>query len=544
MKSLLRLRRHLFTPRWCTVSRRSQKRCRHTSQYSISVPCANVAELIMKDFGKLSNKVAIINGKSGETITYGQLEHDVIRYAEYFRQLGIRKEDVVCVCGSNAPEFAHVFLAANGIGAAVTIANGQLTSRELADQLNISRAKFVFATEDTIVKCQEAVEIVDACKGVFPIQNMSSLLPNFNNCAMSNPLRFDATDDDLALVPFSSGTTGLPKGVELTHANLTAQLCQLRHHTVIPLDSGEDRVITMLPMVHIAGLVIGLLNPLAQGATVVILPKFEPLEFLQAVQKYRGTFSLLAPPIVNFLANDPMVDQFDLSSLRDPYSGASTLGKELTEKMVQRLKLDGIRQGYGMSETSPVVMTDPPNNKQYGSIGQPIPATTTKLVDPTSGNDITTPGEEGEIWVKGPQVMRGYIGQPESTRAVITDDDWFKTGDVGYFNQEGSYFVVDRIKDIIKYKGYQIAPAYLEGILMSHPHVKEAAVIGAPVGVNGEVPVAYVITSTPVSEDTLINFVNEQVAPYKRLRGGVVFTQEIPKSPSGKILRRLIRSHN
>lgn len=496
----------------------------------------------MKDFGKFSNKVALIDGISGKSLTYGELEYEVVKYAEYFQRLGIIKGDVVCICGSNAPQFAHIFLAATGIGAAVTIANGQLTSRELADQLNVSKAKFVFATEDTFNKCREAVKTSNHGEGVFEIDKMPSLLSNAIHDDRSHFLHNDVRDDDVALMPFSSGTTGLPKGVELTHNNLTSQLSQIRHHTVIPLDSGDDRVITMLPMVHIAGLVIGLLNPLAQGATVVILPKFVPEEFLLAVQKYRGTFSLLAPPVVNFLANDPMVDKFDLSSLRDPYSGAATLGRELTEKMVQRLKSDGIRQGYGMSETSPVVMTDPPNYKQYGSIGHPIPATTVKLVDPTSGNDISTPGKEGEIWVKGPQVMKGYIGQSESTADVITKDGWFKTGDVGYYNTEGSYFVVDRIKDIIKYKGYQIAPAYLESILMSHPDVKEAAVIGEPVGVNGEVPKALVIPSSPVSEETLVNFVNEQVAPYRRLRGGVVFTDHIPKSPSGKILRRLIRS--
>ncbi|XP_011432313.3 uncharacterized protein [Magallana gigas] len=543
MKSLRRITRCLYEGSVFNTERAaSSRRWRHTSRFSITVPCTNVADLIMKDFGKFSNKVALIDGVSGKSLTYGELEYEVVKYAEYFRQLGINKGDVVCICGSNVPQFAHVFLAATGIGAAVTIANGQLTPRELTDQLNVSRAKFVFATEDTLNKCREAVKTSNHGEGVFEIGKMPSLLSNTIHDDKSHFLHNDVRDDDVALMPFSSGTTGLPKGVELTHSNLTAQLSQIRHHAVIPLDSGDDRVITMLPMVHIAGLVIGLLNPLAQGATVVILPKFVPEQFLRAVQKYRGTFSLLAPPVVNFLANDPMVDKFDLSSLRDPYSGAATLGRELTVKMVQRLKLDGIRQGYGMSETSPVVMTDPPNNKQYGSIGHPIPATTVKLVDPTSGNDISTPGKEGEIWVKGPQVMKGYIGQPESTADVITKDGWFKTGDVGYYNTEGSYFVVDRIKDIIKYKGYQIAPAYLESILMSHPGVREAAVVGEPVGVNGEIPKAFVIPSSPMSEETLVNFVNEQVAPYRRLRGGVVFTDHIPKSPSGKILRRFIRS--
>ncbi|XP_062579412.1 LOW QUALITY PROTEIN: uncharacterized protein LOC134241356 [Saccostrea cucullata] len=543
MKYIRTFRRFLCTTNLRVYHQVIWTRCFHTSPFSITTPCTNVAEFIMKDFGRFSNKTALIDGKTGKNISYSELENDVIRYADFFRRVGMRSGDVVCICGSNTIEFAHVFLAATGIGATVTIANGQLTSRELLDQITISKAKFVFATDDTFRKCQEALQMTNYSKNVFRIDHgkLSTMLSYSTHVDSSAFLNYDVSDDDVALVPFSSGTTGLPKGVELSHGNLTAQLSQIRHPSVLPLTPEDDRVITMLPMVHIAGLVIGLLNPLAQGATVVILPKFAPEDFLKAVEKYKGTFSLLAPPVVNFLATDPMVDKYDLSSLRDPYSGASTLGKELTEKMVQRLKLDGIRQGYGMSETSPVVMTDPPGYKQYGSIGRPIPATTTKLVDPNSGNDITKPGEHGEIWVKGPQVMKGYLGQSQSTQDVITSDGWFKTGDIGYFDKDGNYFVVDRIKDVIKYKGYQIAPAYLENILMSHPSVREAAVIGEPVGVYGEVPRAYVIPSSPVSEETLINYVNKQVAPYRRLRGGVVFTTEIPKSPSGKILRRLIR---
>jgi acyl-CoA synthetase (AMP-forming)/AMP-acid ligase II len=275
------------------------------------------------------------------------------------------------------------------------------------------------------------------------------------------------------------------------------------------------------------------------GATVISMPRFELEPFLGLMQEHRATGAYLVPPIVLALAKHPIVDEYDLSSLRWIISGAAPLGKDLAVATRSRLGCL-VLQGYGLTETSPVSHLVPMEEDKIkaGSVGPPVPNTECRVVDVSSGQDVE-PGQEGEIWIRGPQVMKGYLNNPEATRACLDDDGWFHSGDIGRVDEDGDFYIVDRLKELIKYKGMQVAPAELEALLLTHPKIADVAVVPKPDEAAGEIPKAFVVVSEEVSGEELQAFVAERVAPHKRIRA-VEFVDRIPKSPSGKILRRLL----
>jgi acyl-CoA synthetase (AMP-forming)/AMP-acid ligase II len=341
--------------------------------------------------------------------------------------------------------------------------------------------------------------------------------------------------EDVVALPYSSGTTGLPKGVMLTHRNLVANICQ---YLAVAMREG-DRVMAVLPFFHIYGLLLMMNAPLVRGATVVTMPRFELAEFLRVIQHYRITRAFVVPPIVLALAKDPLVDQFDLSSLEFVNGGAGPLSAELEAACRARLGCR-INQGYGLTETSPVThaAADHLAAQMPGTIGPAIPNTECRIVDAASGEDLPQ-GQPGELLIRGPQVMKGYLNQPEATARTIDPDGWLHTGDVARVDDQGALRIVDRIKELIKYNGYQVAPAELEGVLLTHPAIADAAVIGIPDEQAGEIPKAFVVSSAPLTSEEVTAFVAERVAPYKKIRV-VEFVEEIPESPSGKILRRVL----
>jgi acyl-CoA synthetase (AMP-forming)/AMP-acid ligase II len=294
-----------------------------------------------------------------------------------------------------------------------------------------------------------------------------------------------------------------------------------------------------LPLFHIYGLVVVLNMGLHVAATIVTMPRFDLEQFLGMIQKYRVTLSHIVPPIVLKLAKDPSVEKYDLSSLKMIFSGAAPLGAELSLECMERINC-GIRQGYGMTETSPVTHSSPaePSRMRHGSVGTPAPNTEAKLIDPVTGGELG-PNQEGEVCVRGPQIMKGYLNNPEATACTIDADGWLHTGDIGYADEEGHFYIVDRVKELIKYKGFQIAPAELEAILLTHPAVADAAVIPCRDDEAGEVPKAFVVARSETSAKALMEFVATRVAPHKKIRA-VEFVEQIPKSPAGKILRRVL----
>jgi acyl-CoA synthetase (AMP-forming)/AMP-acid ligase II len=352
--------------------------------------------------------------------------------------------------------------------------------------------------------------------------------------------------EDLVALPYSSGTTGLPKGVMLTHRNLVANLCQVEGMQNFEGFGEQDMTMAVLPFFHIYGMVVIMMLGLAGGGTILVMPRFDMVEFLTLVQKYRVTILPLVPPIVLGLVKHPAVAQFDLSSVRLIFSGAAPLGEEIARALSQKLGCPVV-QGYGMTEASPVTHLSPTRNEPFkpGSAGKIVPNTEVKIVEVGSGSDAELPvGKEGELWIRGPQIMKGYLNRPEETAGCLDRDGWYHTGDVGYVDDEGYFFIVDRTKELIKYKGMQVAPAELEALLLTHPAILDAAVVRMADEEAGEVPKAYVVLkpddgSRATTGEVIMGWVAQRVAPHKRVRH-VEFIDQIPKSASGKILRRVL----
>jgi acyl-CoA synthetase (AMP-forming)/AMP-acid ligase II len=511
----------------------------------VTVPPVSITEYVLRQAHRLGDKPAVIDGPSGRVVTYRQLEDAIRRTATGLARRGLRKGDVVGIYSPNCPEYVVVFHAVASLGAINTTVNPTYTADELANQLRDCRARFLFTVPPILDRAREAaaragieeVFVIGAAEGVRSLADLQDAPPSPPAVAI------DAAQDLVAL-PYSSGTTGLPKGVMLTHRNLVANLRQCEGMQGFECFGERDVVIAALPFFHIYGMVVIMKLALGNGSTLVTMPRFDFVEFLGLVQKYRVTVLPLVPPIVLGMVKHPAVAQFDLSSVRLVFSGAAPLGEDMARALIQRLGCPVV-QGYGMTEASPVTHLSPTVNapSKPGSIGQVVPNTEVRIVDIASGADLG-PGQSGELLIRGPQIMRGYLNRPQDTAECIDPDGWYHTGDVGYVDDEQWFYIVDRTKELIKYKGLQVAPAELEALLLSHPAVLDAAVIRKADDEAGEVPLAYVVlrpdeASRGTSGDAIMAWVAERVSPHKRIRY-VEFTDQIPKSASGKILRRLL----
>jgi acyl-CoA synthetase (AMP-forming)/AMP-acid ligase II len=447
----------------------------------------------------------------------------------------VRKGDVLAMCCPNSPDFAVAYYAALSVGAMVTTINPMATPAEVAGQLEHSRARWLVTTPELLEKSALAVAVAGieevfvfgAAEGATPFAALRQEHGPADEVAVS--------PDDYALLPYSSGTTGLPKGVVLTHRGLVANLCGT---APVQRVGADDVVVAVLPLFHIYGMQVTMNLALAAGATVVTMPRFELESFLRIVQDWRVTRAELVPPIVLALAKDAAVERYDLSSLRVVTSAAAPLGEELARACAERLGCR-VKQAYGMTELGGGTHFAPDDGEQMpGSIGRPLPGVECRVVDCATGADIGR-GHRGELLVRAPGAMWGYLADVAATVRTVDADGWLRTGDIVWADGDGWFFIVDRVKELIKYKGYQVAPAELEAVLLSHPAVADAAVVGSPDEEAGEVPKAFVVLRAPASEDELAGFVAGRVAPYKKVRR-IELVEQIPKSPSGKILRRVL----
>jgi acyl-CoA synthetase (AMP-forming)/AMP-acid ligase II len=497
----------------------------HRSPYpDVQVPAVSLTEYVLGRAAEHGGKPALIDGASGAVTTYAELAERVRATAVGLAGAGIGQGDAIALLGPNSPEWPIAYHAAIALGAVVTPLNPLLTPDEIAKQLGAARAKAVIVAPPL----REAVAQADV-----PVFELGSLPAGEGD----PPAAGVDPEGDLAVLPFSSGTTGVSKGVMLTHRNLVANMEQIR--SVHRID-GDDVLVGVLPFFHIYGQTVVLNLGLAQGAAIVTMARFDMGAFLDILEGHGVTRAHVAPPVVLGLAKVPGVEGRDLE-LRVVISGAAPLDGDLAEKAGERLGAP-IRQGYGMTEASPVTHIahdDRLPELDPGSIGPLVANTEGRLVDPETGED--TDGD-GELWIRGPQVMRGYLADDEATAATLTEDGWLKTGDVARVDDQSSFRIVDRVKELIKYKGYQVPPAELEALLVSHPAVADAAVIPIPDEAGGEAPKACVVRARDeaLDEEELIAWVAERVAPYKRIRA-VEVVDEIPKSASGKIMRRLLR---
>ncbi len=475
----------------------------------VEVPERDLGGYVLGDAAATSQKPAIVDAATGETTTYAELDAAAGRVAAGLRRHGVEPGDMVGLIGHNGASWAIAYYGILRAGAVVTPLNPVLTDDEVQRQVADSHAGLLLSPE-------RALEL-----------------------SAGAPL--DPTEtppEELAILPYSSGTTGTMKGVMLSHRNLVANLKQIE----VPMPIGSDDVlIGLLPFFHIYGQTVVLNLGLANGATTVTMPRFDLDRLLEAIERHRATWLHIAPPVVLALATAPEVERRDLSSLKMVISGAAPLDEDLARRAEERIGAP-IRQGYGMTELSPVSHKSPLARAAEippGSVGPLVPNTEARLVDPESGQDLAA-GEQGELWIRGPQMMSGYLHDPEATAEAITPDGWLRTGDIARIDEAGNAFIVDRLKELIKYKGYQVPPAELEAVLVSHPKVRDAGVVGVPSEEGGEAPKAFVVASEAVDPEDLIAYVAQRVAPFKRVRE-VELTDEIPKSASGKILRRVLR---
>jgi acyl-CoA synthetase (AMP-forming)/AMP-acid ligase II len=503
----------------------------------VSIPEVSITDFIFQTIGEFRDKPALIDGSSGRTLTYGQFEDAVRRTAASLARKGFRKGDVFGIFSTNCPEYGVAFHAVAMLGGICTLVNPLYTAEEAAFQLNNSGAKFLVTSPQFVDKAREATNS-SKVKELFVFGEAAEATP-FALLLESDgdvPRVEINPREDLVALPYSSGTTGLPKGVMLTHYNLVANMRQMDG---LDYFHSDDTLLCVLPLFHIYGLVVVLNMGLHMGATIVLVPRFDLEQFLTLIQKYRVTLSHIVPPIVLQLAQNPMIEKYDLSSLKMIFSGAAPLSEDLSRECMERVGC-GIRQGYGMTETSPVTHSSPPNpdDMKLGAVGTTAPNTECKLVDPASGDELG-PNQEGELWVRGPQVMVGYLNNLEATARTIDDEGWLHTGDIGYADEDGHFYIVDRMKELIKYKGFQVAPAELEAVLLSHPNIADAAVIPCADEEAGEVPKAFVVLSGEATAEEIMDFVAERLAPHKKIRF-VEFIAQIPKSASGKILRRVL----
>ncbi|WP_040337634.1 4-coumarate--CoA ligase family protein [Candidatus Blastococcus massiliensis] len=526
-----------------------------TSPYpDVEIPNVSVPESVLAAGRERPDAPALIDGMKGDVITHGQLAAYVDRVAANLHARGLRKGDVVAVFCPNTQWFPVVFHGIAAAGCVMSPINSLYTPDEIAFQLKDSGAKILITISLFMDRAAAAAEKspVDEIIVLDGAEGHANLFDLLGEDAPSVQVDIDPAND-LVTLPYSSGTTGLPKGVMLTHRNLVANVTQC-----LPLlkTGADERIIAVLPFFHIYGLTVLMNQGLALGGTVVTLPRFELEDFLRTIQDYKITRAFVAPPILLALAKHPLIDQYDLSSLESILSGAAPLDEQLALAVQDRLQAKGgnvtVAQGYGMTELSPVSHTTPDPDAMpsgfsgevpKGSVGFAIPNTECRLIDPSTGEDAS-PGERGELWVRGPQVMKGYLNNPEATASTVDSEGWLHTGDVAVVDENGIYTVVDRVKELIKYKGYQVAPAELEAVLIGHPEIADAAVIGVPDKESGEeLPKAFVVRApgSELTEEAVMAYMSEKVAPHKKIRF-VEFIDAVPKSSAGKILRKELKA--
>jgi acyl-CoA synthetase (AMP-forming)/AMP-acid ligase II len=500
----------------------------------VAIPDVTLPSYVFARADEWPDVPALIDGPSGRTLTYMGLRTLANSVASGLAARGFRKGDVLCLYSPNVPEYAAVFFGVAALGGVITTANPMYGAEELARQLRDSGAKFVVTIPMLAERAREAsaasvgVEVIVFGEAT-GCTSFASLVTRGGT-----PPAVAVASGDLLVLPYSSGTTGVPKGVMLTHRNIVANLaqCEFAETSV-----AGDHLVGALPFFHIYGMVVVLCLMLRRGASVITMPQFDLELYLRLSQQYRVKSAYLVPPIAHALAKHPLVDKFDLSSLEMITSGAAPMGPELERACETRLNCR-VKQGYGMTEASPVTHFTPadPAMIRSGSCGLLVSNTECRIVDLSTQEDAGV-GEHGELLVRGPQIMLGYLNQPVATAETVDADGWLHTGDVGYCDADGYYFIVDRLKEFIKYKGYQVAPAELEAVLLTHPAVADVAVIPAADEEAGEIPKAFVVARREVGVEELIAFVAAVVAPFKKVRA-IEFIERIPKSPSGKILRR------
>lgn len=513
-------------------------------------PNHSMLPIFFQNLPSLAHFPALIDADSGESLTFSALKREVLAFSSSLPSLGVTRNDVILICAPNSICFPVCFLGIVAIGAVGSTVNPQYTVRELSDQVNDCKPKLIITTVElynTKVKDFNLPAILLGPKPLaqttpIPIPSKTwyyqDLIATSSSAALSDFPTIPQTS--VAALLYSSGTTGKNKGVILTHRNFIAGA------TMVTSDQEHDKeyyktILCFLPMFHIFGLLVLTLAQLQMGNAVVVMPRFEIDKFLGSIARFRVTDLFVVPPVIlNLVKHKDLCGNYNLSSVREIMSSAAPLSNALVEGCAKIFPQAAIFQGYGMTETCGPITIDNPKlrSKSPGSVGFLVQGVESRIVSVETLQSLP-PNQLGEIWVRGPNVMQGYLNMPEATNSTVDSEGWVHTGDLGYFDFDGRLHIVDRIKDLIKCKGFQVAPAELESLLFTHPGILDAAVVPFPDDEAGQVPIAFVVRSSCkiVTEEEIKSFIAKQVATYKRLRR-VIFAESIPKLASGKILRR------
>lgn len=515
----------------------------------VEIPNMSVYDYLFADLTDEDRaRTALVDGTTGAKTTYGELAAQVNAVAGALAARGATPGTVIGLLCPNAPAFAVVFHGILRAGCIVTTINSLYTADEITNQLQDAEATWLITVSPLLgnaaVAAASAMLADDHLVVLDGAEGHPSLRDLLTQGAPAPDVHIDPATQ-VAVLPYSSGTTGRPKGVMLSHRNLVANVAQSM--ATIGVEKGEV-VLAVLPFYHIYGLTVLLNFALKTRSTLVTMPRFDLPEFLRIIQDFSCTWVFIAPPIAVALAKHPIVDQYDLSSVKAIFSGAAPLDANLANSVAKRLDTV-VRQGYGMTELSPVSHVVPlaRDDISLNSIGLVLPNMESKLVDPETGEEIPLPASgtsaAGELMCKGPNVMLGYLNNDEATHEMLEADGWLHTGDIATVDSDGIYTIVERLKELIKYKGYQVAPAVLEALLLQHPRVADVAVIGVKDEDGQEVPKAFVVIQQgeELTDVEVMEFVTAHVAPHEKVRR-VEFIEVIPKSTSGKILRKDLRA--
>jgi acyl-CoA synthetase (AMP-forming)/AMP-acid ligase II len=496
---------------------------------------------------RFPGKTALIDASSGRRLTYAEYGELVEKLAQGFVAAGLKPGDVVAILLPNSWEFCVAYHAATLAQGVPTLLNPSYREREIRHQLENSGAFLLISDAPLIhdVNLQDLPQLkrVYTTRTSLPGTEPFSPLLTSSTARVSAPSQ--APELTLAVLPYSSGTTGLPKGVMLSHANLVANVYQILGPHAADLRP-EDVMLCFLPLYHIFGLTVGLSTALTLGATLVIMPRFQTESLGKLLIDEGVTMMPVVPPVMNAICQAVEAGTFPLNHrVRWVKSGAAPLAPELARRFTQ---LSGIpvNQGYGMTEASPVTHLGhvaPPELNRPASIGQALCQTECRVLD--AGDGEVAPGEPGELVMRGPQFMMGYWKEPQATAAVLRDG-WYWSGDIVNRDADDFYYVLDRRKEMIKYKGFPVAPAEVEAVLLEHPAVRDCGVVGRRDDAAGEIPCAFVVlrqeyAASQKLDDELRDFVAGRLTSYKQPRE-IRFVDAVPRTPSGKILRRELRN--
>ncbi|XP_043257832.1 4-coumarate--CoA ligase 1-like [Colletes gigas] len=512
------------------------------------VPNISIQEYILSNLRAKLDHILQVDIETGKSFTSKDVLVGSVALASALKNYGIEKQDRISISSENLPNFLIATCAIYNVGAVFAPLNPGYTEREYRHMLEITQPRVMFVSRKTEVLLSKIAPTLSWTMKLIHLEDsaLTENIPTLKNLVENYkstvdpykfvPAQIGDSSKEMAAILASSGTTGLPKGVTLSHRNLLTFFSNSSGPKYVDIQRG-DRIMMFLPMFH--GYAFGVtLIATGVGATTYVLRSFNVETLLEAIEKYKITYLPLVPPVLVLLAKHPTVTNYDFSSVRYLMCGAAPFPKDVADEVKRRTKIKCIHNGYGMTELSVIShISDIECNDE--NVGLLVPGFLCKVVNPETNETLPT-GDVGEVCLKGDQVMLGYFKNPKVTAETIDDEKWLHTGDLGYFKQDGLLYITGRLKEIIKYKAYQVSPSEIETVIQSHPGVKDAAVVGKPDKMSGEVPMALVVKQpgSNVTAKEIIDFTNRNLSPQKWLRGGVIFVEAIPKNPSGKILRR------